>query len=156
MNNKGIEYRDTISQKFKTLWYRITFTENDINERIKRLWAEAITYQLWSPGEFEDIALATLKEDFINKKSNMLTQLNFSNYTYDHTLLLQKWLRDFIEEDIEVKLLINKLDTNMKAVIYKSWCYSWDDQYFFEKIWLLVGSHNIIWLPEDKYNSFKW
>lgn len=71
MNIAGQQYIRSIWQSFKDLSQdirdRFTYDDNILMERLMRLWIESRIYELNTDEEHRQIALATLKEDFLNR-----------------------------------------------------------------------------------------
>lgn len=76
MNSFWEEYISKINQERKELPADIrsqfTYDDSAIQERIMRLWSEARAFELIQP-EYRDVALWTLKKDFITKHQNEIS-----------------------------------------------------------------------------------
>lgn len=72
MNNKGKQYIQDIQSKYKSLELQQKSVvdrlvdDSSIYERLMRLWQESRYYELNTDEEHRQIAISTLREDYIN------------------------------------------------------------------------------------------
>lgn len=79
MNKEWQERVNNINKNFSNLKCSYTVDSDEITERIMRLWREKLAFDLIPP-EYEEIARASLKQDFIEKYERAIEYNSFTSW----------------------------------------------------------------------------